>query len=134
MTNAQSPMNAQCPMTNVMTGHPRESGAKEPQRHCPVGRPRQASSATVPCHWPLAIGHSLVIGYWPLFIGRQSGSIEFVNRRGSRTRRRGFLSSCISLALLLTLTLLGTIPSPLHAASRDAAWKNVEDAISKGLP
>src|ERR1051325_2979850 len=74
-------MNAQCPMTNVITGRPRKSVAQEPQRHCPVGRPRPANSATVPRHWPLAIGHSLVIGYWPLVVGRQGGSIEFVNGR-----------------------------------------------------
>src|ERR1051325_1564512 len=61
--------NAQCPLTNVMTGRPRESGAQEPQRHCPVGRPWPASSATLPRHWPLAIGHSLVIGHWSLVIG-----------------------------------------------------------------
>ena len=77
-------------MINVMTGRPRESGAQEPQRRCPVGRPRPASSATVPRHWPLAIGHSLVIGYWPLVIGRQGGSIN-VNGRDPGPRDGTFV-------------------------------------------
>src|SRR6266498_2652995 len=39
-----------------------------------------------------------------------------------------------ALALLLTLTLLGTMTPTLLAAARDADWKKVEEAIGKGLP
>src|ERR1041384_3885914 len=82
MTNDHYPMNAQCPMTNVMTGRPGESGSQGLQRHCPVGPPRSPSSAAVSHHWPLAIGHSLVIGHWSLVIGRQGGSVKSVIGRG----------------------------------------------------
>src|ERR1051325_1924975 len=89
MTNAQSPMNDQCPMTNVMTGGPRESGAQEQQRHRPAGRPRPASSATVP---------------QSVAIGRQGGSIQFVNGRGGT---HGLVRDTLDGSLISTLNLGG---------------------------
>src|SRR5467141_3803374 len=37
-------------------------------------------------------------------------------------------------ALLATLTLLATLNPALHAASREAEWKKVDEAVGKGLP
>src|SRR5262249_37246062 len=38
------------------------------------------------------------------------------------------------ITLLGTLAILGFSPKSLQAAARDADWKKVDDAISKGLP
>src|ERR1041384_7499702 len=116
-------MNAQCPMTNVMTGQPRESGAQEKQRHGPVGRPRPANSATVSRHWPLAIGHSLVIGYWLLVIARQGGSIKIVNGRAA-----------IPTHLLLDPRLwtldLGLWTSPRRSRQRDHIHRDFQGVLA----
>src|SRR5262245_1659638 len=38
------------------------------------------------------------------------------------------------LTLLATLAIVGLAPKSLRAAAREADWKKVDDAISKGLP
>ena len=39
-----------------------------------------------------------------------------------------------AITLLTTCFAFGPDPAPLHAASRDAQWKAVDEAIQKGLP
>src|SRR6266850_695836 len=46
-------------------------------------------------------------------------------------RPRLIMNACVR-ALLATLTLLGSLSPTLHAASRDAEWKKVDEAMNKG--
>ena len=57
-----------------------------------------------------------------------------LRHKGSRLRWPRPQKTMNALALLLTLTLLGTMTPTLLAAARDADWKKVEEAIGKGLP
>src|SRR6266540_2721617 len=57
-----------------------------------------------------------------------------LRHKGSRLRWPRPQKTMNALALLLTLTLLGTMTPTLLAAARDANWKKVEEAIGKGLP
>src|ERR1044072_3329372 len=86
---------------------------EEPQRHCPVGRPRPASSATVPGHWLLPIGHwPLAIGYWLLAIGYWSLAVKVVRSHLSMAVGRVseececLLTSVHSRAMWTSITVL----------------------------